>query len=383
MYYTSYIELKKSALKNNISFISDYVGPDVKISSVIKGNAYGHGLTEFVPLAEECGIDHFSVFSAREALETLKVTDSSTIMIMGFLDNAELEWAIENDIEFYVFSLSRLENVISLAGRMKKKARIHLDIETGMNRTGFFESDLEDVRNMILDSRDMVDLKGICTHYSGAESIANHVRVRNQYENFVRIYRDFIKSSLKPECRHTASSAAAICYPETRMDMIRVGILQYGFWPSMETYIYYLTHNDVKTNPLKRVISWKSRVMDIKTVKRGEFIGYNTSYLAPNDMKIATIPVGYSDGYSRSLSNHGRVLINGCRASVIGLVSMNMLIADVTDVPRTRRGDEVVLIGTQKNRTISINAFSNFTTHDINYELLVRLSPHIPRFVKP
>jgi len=382
MYYTSYIELKRAALQNNISFIRDYVGADIRISSVVKGNAYGHGIIEFVPIAEECGIDHFSVFSAWEALETLKVTDTSTIMIMGFLDNAELEWAIESDIEFYVFSLSRLEKVISLARRMKKKARIHIDIETGMNRTGFLESDLDEVKNLILDNQDCLNIRGLCTHYSGAESVANHVRVRNQYENYIRIYKDFRKSGISPEYRHTASSAAAICYPETRMDMIRVGILQYGFWPSMETYIYYLTHNEVKTNPLKRVICWKSRVMDTKTVKRGEFIGYNTSFLAPNDMRIATIPVGYSDGYSRSLSNHGRVLINGCRASVIGLVSMNMLIADITDVPRTGRGDEVVLIGTQKNRTISINAFSNFTTHDINYELLVRLSPHIPRFVR-
>ena len=383
MYHTSHIELKKSALRNNIDFVREYVGPDIRISSVIKGNAYGHGINEFVPMAQECGIGHFSVFSAWEALEALKVTDSSTIMIMGFLDNQELEWAISNEIEFYVFSMNRLRKVIELSGSMGKKARIHLDIETGMNRTGFLESELEDVKRLILDNSEYIDLKGMCTHYSGAESIANHVRVKNQYENFIRIYHDFIKSGIKPECRHTASSAAAICYPETRMDMIRVGILQYGFWPSMETYIYYLTNNDVKTNPLKRVICWKSRVMDVKSVRRGEFIGYNTSFLAPNDMKIATIPVGYSDGYSRSLSNHGRVLINGCRASVIGLVSMNMLIADITDVPRTRRGDEVVLIGTQKNRTISINAFSNFTTHDINYELLVRLSPHIPRYVKP
>jgi alanine racemase len=382
MYYTSHIEIKKSALRNNLDFIRDYVGPGIKISSVVKGNAYGHGLTEFIPLAEECGVDHFSVFSAWEALEALKVTDSSTIMIMGFLDNAELEWALENDIEFYVFSLRRLERVAELAARMKKKSRLHIDIETGMNRTGFKESDLDEVKKIILENREWIDLRGLCTHYSGAESVANHVRVRNQYENYIRIYRDFVKSSIRPEFRHTASSAAAVCYPETRMDMIRVGILQYGFWPSMETYIYYLTHNEVKTNPLKRVLCWKSRVMDIKSVKRGEFIGYNTSFLAPNDMRIATIPVGYSDGYSRSLSNHGRVLINGCRASVIGLVSMNMLIADISEVPRTRRGDEVVLIGTQKNRTISINAFSNFTTHDINYELLVRLSPHIPRFVK-
>jgi len=383
MHNTSYIELKKSALKNNINFLKRYLGKDVRISSVIKGNAYGHGITEFVPLVEECGVSHFSTFSAWEAKKALKVSRGSTIMIMGYIDDSELEWAIENGIEFYVFNTERLKEAVNIARKTGTRARIHIDVETGMNRTGIEEAEIAEVIKTLKSNPENIEFSGLCTHYAGAESIANYVRVKEQVQRYKEILKSFQNAGVSPRIRHTASSAAAIAYPETRMGLVRIGIMQYGFWPSMETYIYYLSKNDVKTNPLKRIITWKSCVMDIKDVKRGEFIGYNTSYLASSDMRIAIVPVGYSDGYSRSLSNHGRVLINGCRAGVIGLVSMNMMIVNVSRIPNVKKGDEVVLIGTQKNRSISVSSFSKFTTHDVNYELLTRLSEHIPRFVRP
>ncbi len=382
MYNTSYIEINKSALKNNINFLKRCVGEDVRLSSVIKGNAYGHGITEFVPLAEECGISHFSTFSAWEAHKAFKVSGGSAIMIMGYIADSELEWAIENGIEFYVFNTERLKETLKTAVRMGKKARIHIDVETGMNRTGIEEHEIPEVIKTLKANPGHIEFSGLCTHYAGAESIANYVRVKEQHQRYKEVLKSFRDAGVSPKFRHTASSAAAIAYPETRMDLVRIGIMQYGFWPSMETYIYYLSKKNVKTNPLKRVITWKSHVMDVKDVKRGEFIGYNTSYLASNDMRIAIIPVGYSDGYSRSLSNHGRVLINGCRAGVIGLVSMNMMIVNVSRIPNVKKRDEAVLIGTQKNRSISVSSFSKFTTHDVNYELLTRLSEHIPRVVR-
>lgn len=381
MFNTSYIEISKSALKNNIIFLRSYLGNKIRLSSVIKGNAYGHCISKFVPMAEECGIDHFSVFSACEALEAFKVSSGSTILIMGYIGYEEIAWAIENDIEFFVSDLDKLNKSLEIAKRIKKKAKLHIDIETGMNRTGFQARELKKVREVLKSNGEYLIFKGLCTHYAGAESITNYVRVKKQIRRYKRVLRGFIKSDLTPQLRHTASSAAAIAYPESRMDLVRIGIMQYGFWPSMETYIYYLSRNNVKINPLKRVLTWKSSVMGVKKVKRGEFIGYNTSFLAPANMKIATIPVGYSDGYSRSLSNYGRVLINGKRANVIGLVSMNMMIVDVSKLPQIKKGDEVVLIGKQKNRSITVSSFSKFTSHDINYELLARLTEHIPRVI--
>jgi alanine racemase len=178
-----------------------------------------------------------------------------------------------------------------------------------------------------------------------------------------------------------ACSAAAISYPRTRKDLIRVGILQYGFWPSFETRIAYMQKYKHTIDPLRRVLSWKSRVMHVKTVEPGEFISYGTAFFASEKKKIAVVPVGYADGFNRSLSNNGRVLIHGKIAQVIGTINMNMLIADITSIKNVKPGDEVVLIGKQKNNTINVSSFSEFT-QQVNYELLTRLPDSIPRIIK-
>ena len=162
--------------------------------------------------------------------------------------------------------------------------------------------------------------------------------------------------------------------------MVRIGIMQYGFWPSDETLINYLSKKEEKVDPLQRVISWKSKVMSTKEVNTGEFIGYGTTYLAHKKMKIATIPVGYAHGFSRSLSNQGRVLIKGKRVGVVGIVNMNLMTVDVTDIPEIQKGDEVVLIGKQGDLAISVASFSELS-NQLNYELLTRLPYKIPRII--
>lgn len=226
-----------------------------------------------------------------------------------------------------------------------------------------------------------VILSGVCTHFAGAESIANHVRIKRQMINFNRQLTQLQKKGFTPEKIHMACSAAAISYPRTRKDLIRLGILQYGFWPSFETRIAYMQKYKLTIDPLRRVLSWKSKVMHIKTVEPGEFVSYGTAFFASVKKKIAIVPVGYADGYNRSLSNNGRVLIHGKIAQVIGVVNMNMLIADVTSIKNVKPGDEVVLIGKQKNNTINVSSFSEFT-QQVNYELLTRLPDSIPRIIK-
>lgn len=188
------------------------------------------------------------------------------------------------------------------------------------------------------------------------------------------------KKGTSPKMLHTACSAASMSYPQTRMDMARVGIMQYGYWPSRETFINYLSTKKDKSDPLKRVITWKSQIMTKHTVLPGEFIGYGTSYMAENETQIAVVPVGYAHGYSRALSNQGRVLIRGQRMGVIGLVNMNMLIVDVTNIPNCEVGDEVVLIGKQDDLEISVSSFGELSIQ-LNYELLTRLPQDIPRII--
>ncbi|MFO7789533.1 MAG: alanine racemase [Bacteroidales bacterium] len=382
MFQTSTLYINKQALTHNLNFIQNLVGKKVRFSSVIKGNAYGHGIEVFVPLAEDCGINHFSVFDANEALRAYNASrQNSGIMIMGMIDVYELDWAIQKGVEFYVFDFDRLFNALEAAKRIGKPARIHLEVETGMNRTGFDERDVDKLIKILQKNKKYYVLEGICTHFAGAESIANYARILTQIKRYKNHIKKFRRHSIKPKYRHVASSAATITYPETRLDMVRIGIMQFGFWPSPEAFINYISDKKEKDDPLQRIITWKSKVMDTKYVKTGEFVGYGTSYMARNNMKIATIPVGYAHGYSRSLSYQGRVLINGHRVDVIGNVNMNVLIVKITDIPETKRGDEVVLIGKQEGAEITVASFSDFSDQ-LNYEMLTRLPEEIPRIIE-
>ena len=383
--HPSVIELDEGALKNNIRFLKNRANNSVKLSSVIKGNAYGHGITNFLPMAEASGMNHFSVFSADEALKAKKTQSrpDTNIMIMGMIRNDELEWAIEKEVEFYLFELDRLHATIKMAKKMKQRARVHLQIETGMNRTGFEETTWRHLFETVRKHPEEIKLEGICTHFAGAESVANYYRIENQDKQLNKALNlaKEILGELPPV--HAASSAAYLSQPEMHYDMARIGIAQYGFWPSRETYMHVMKTLDLKQgeDPLKRVLRWKSEIMNIKWVDSGDFIGYGNIYLAGRKMKIATVPIGYTHGFGRNLTNAGYVLIHGTRAGVVGLVNMNMITINVTHIEGAKKGDEVVLIGGQGDDEITVASFGEMT-NNLNYEVLVRLPTTIPRIVK-
>lgn len=382
MIHTSFIEISESALAKNISFIEDLLGSEVKFSSVVKGNAYGHGIANIVPLANKYGVDHFSVFSASEAVAVKQALPDKdiTIMIMGDIDNDELGWAIENGVELYLFEFDRLEATVESARRIGKKATVHIEVETGMNRTGFFPKNIPKALDILKSNTEHVEIKGLCTHLAGAESVANYKRIKDQIKVFKRVVQRYGNQNWFKPVLHVASSAASVRYPKTKFNMARVGILQYGFFPTEENYVHYLTKNKTTENPLERLISWKSKVMEVKKVGAGEFVGYGTSFFANKATKVAYVPVGYSFGYSRSLSNQGKVLIRGQRHDVIGTVNMSMMAVDVSDLETVEKGDEVVLIGFQGDQEISVASFGDFS-QQVNYELLTRLPSDIPRFI--
>lgn len=381
MWYTSEILISESRIRNNIEFINKLAGKDTLFSSVVKGNAYGHGIESFVPIAQRCGVTHFSVFSVDEAYRVFKVCQpGTTVMIMGMVDDEALNWVIEHGVEFYVFEFDRLQKAAELAGQMKKKAKIHIEVETGMNRTGFPMDQMEEVFDYLKEHTDTLEFVGLCTHYAGAESYANYYRVKGQIQNFKKIVKLGKKQNVTPGIYHSACSAALLNFPETKMDLVRSGILQYGYWPSKETLIRILDKLEDKRDPLLRAVKWKSEIMSLKKVKAGDYVGYGTTFLAETDMTIATVPVGYAYGYTRALSNQGRVLVKGRRMSVIGIVNMNMITVDVTNIEGIEKGDEVVLIGGQGDLEISVDSFGELSSQ-LNYELLTRLPREIPRYV--
>lgn len=379
---TSHIELSKKNLQANYAFVRKLLGKkSVRISSVVKGNAYGHGIEIFVPLAEACGIDHFCVFSDDEAYRVYHAANNHPdILIMGDIAADAMDWVVQHHISFFCFSIERLQNALSAAKKTGTPARIHLEVETGLNRTGLNESELKKALEVLLENSDHLKMEGLCSHLAGAESIANYLRIKKQRSKFKRMDEIVRKAGFDKYCRHLACSAALVRYADTRLDMVRVGIMQYGFWPSPEIFIEFCGGRALRTSPLKRIISWKTRVMSVKEVQTGEYIGYGTSYIAHQDMCIATLPVGYSHGFFRSLSNKGRVLIKGERVPVVGIVNMNGTSVDISGIDNVKPGDEVVIIGHQGELEITVASFGEYS-NQLNYELLTRLPEHIPRHV--
>lgn len=378
---TTRIELSRAALQNNLSFLRDTIGPNVVISSVIKGNAYGHGIEVFAPLLWEEGQRHFSVFSADEAQRVRRVLGAAAeIMIMGWLAQDEVAWAVENDVSFFVFDIERLRAAQQAAESSGKPARIHLEVETGMNRTGVRGKDLPEILGFIKKHAKFFELEGVCTHLAGAESVANYLRVRRQLTLFRRFLRELKREGLQPKYRHAACSAGTIAYPSAIFDMVRIGILQYGFWPSPENLMQYLTQRNKFEDPLRRVISWYTEIMSVHEVGMNQFVGYGTSYLTQEPLRVAVLPVGYSHGYSRGLSNQGRVLIDGKRLPVIGVINMNHALVNINEVPEAGVGDEVMLIGRQGDINLTVASFATLSDQ-LNYEMLTRLPSNIPRLV--
>ncbi|MDZ7690357.1 MAG: alanine racemase [Balneolaceae bacterium] len=378
--HSSRIELSRSALQTNIDFIRSKIGDEAVISSVVKANAYGHGIQEFVPLAEQCGIRHFAVASSFEAEEVLGArTTNADIMIMGILYPEDLDWVIEKEVEYFVYDYHRLERSVNVAKKIGKKARIHLELETGGNRTGMEHEKLDKAIDYIQSQSEHIEFEGVCTHYAGIESLSNQFRIQHQERLFNEMFEQITASGLRPNRKHTACSAAALAFPETVMDLVRVGTAQYGLWPSPDIYNLHLMHeNKASDAPLKQVLSWKTDIMHLKEVSKNEFIGYGTAYQAPRDMEVAVIPLGYGNGYARSLSNRGKVLIRGQEAPIVGSVNMNVFMADVTDIDNVSLRDEVVLIGKQADKSITIKSFTEFS-NAINNEFVSRLPEAIPR----
>lgn len=379
---SSFIEIDRALFKKNIAFIRSKLKKGVRLSAVIKGNAYGHGIEQMVSLLEAEGVRHFSAYGIEEAnVFHLHASPDSQLMVMGYIGPENLETTLRRGDEFFIYDLEQLRTVIAIAKRTGLVAKIHIEVETGMNRTGIDETDLEDLVTLIDENHQRLHLVGICTHLAGAESISNYYRIKQQRNRFKAYLTFFKHRKVKFEVRHAACSAALLRYPRTQYDMVRVGILIYGFWPNRETLIDYITKKEVYEDPLTSVLTWKSKVMTIKHVKAGEYVGYGTTYLTNRQTKIAIVPVGYAYGYSRILSNQGRVLVNGQRVGVVGTVNMNMLALDVTEIEELEKGSEVVLIGNQGEHRISVASFGELSSQ-LNYELLARLPHNIPRIIR-
>ena len=377
-FWLQWIEIDRSALKNNIQQFRFLIGDSRKMTVVVKSNAYGHGLLEISRLASEFGADWLGVNSLEEARAIRGSGIDLPIILLGYVPLTDLEEAVENDLRQTVYNMETIEELAKITSTLKKSAYLHIKTETGVYRQGIKGEDLLPFVKRIREYP-YLRIEGLSMHFANIEDTTDHSYAQRQLEKFME-YVDLLgQNDINIPVKHVACSAAAILFPETFFDMVRVGIGIYGLWPSKETYLSCIQEEREPVN-IKPVLTWKTRVVQIKDVPDGAFIGYGCTYKTTRPTKLAVLPVGYYDGYDRHLSNASYVLIAGKRAPLRGRVAMNFITVDVTDIPDVRLEDEVVLLGPQDSERISAEQLASLCG-TINYEIVTRINPEIPRLV--
>lgn len=371
----SWIELSQKAFKKNVASLAKLAGGKI-LSISVKANAYGHGLPEIVKmLTKEAKVEYLTVYTEDEAISCRIAGWDKKILVMGPVAN--LDSVFEYYLEPVVFDLKTLDKLGKLGEKYKTNVKTHLKIETGTNRLGVTEKELPKFINVYKKYSSLGKPFGAYTHFANIEDTTNHEYAEHQLKLFKKHIKLLASYKMKPKLCHTASSAATILFDKTHFDMVRPGISAYGYWPSKETYLSYRLEGG-SNDLFEPVLSWKTKVVQLKDIPADSFIGYGCTYRTTSKTKLAILPVGYFDGYDRSLSNQAYVLINGKRAPIRGRVCMNLMMADVSDIKNVKVGEEVTIIGKSKNELLSADSLAGWA-NSINYEILSRLSPHTIR----
>jgi alanine racemase len=371
----SWVEVSKSALFHNIGVFRRSVGKGVKIAAVVKANAYGHGLKEIVPVIAN-KVDIFAVDNIDEANTVRQIDPAKPVLVLGYIPLSHIHLAVKNNVSFVVYNIETLKKIVSL--KLEAPAKIHLKLETGLNRQGIHRKDLAGFLEFIKKHQPSFILEGVSTHFANIEDTLDPSFAKKQLTEFKHGLAIIKNKGFRPPLVHCAASAGTLLYPETHFSLVRVGFGIYGWWMSLETRVSLLAQK--KNLVLKPVLTWKSIVAQIKHLEVGESVGYGQTWFAARKTKIAVVPVGYSEGYDRGLSNIGRVIINGYYAGVVGRVAMNMITVDITDIKNVKIEDEVVLLGNKDGLKVSADEIAK-KIGTINYEVVSRISPLLPRVI--
>lgn len=360
------IDLDKAAY--NMKNIKKLVG-DKEVIAVVKADCYGHGADDLAPVFLENGASRLAVAILTEGIELRKKNITAPIMILGYTPLELSEELINNDIEQTVYDLEYAKKLSSLAEKLGKKAKIHIALDTGMGRIGFIpnEESIEAVEKIA--SLKGIEIIGIFTHFSTADEY-DKTYTNEQFKKIKDFIAELEKRGVNIPLKHASNSGAIMEMPETYLDAVRAGIILYGYYPS----------NEVDKNKLdiKPILTLKTTVSHIKEVEEGTSISYGRTFITKRKSKIATIPIGYADGYSRLLSGKAKVIINGKFAPVVGRICMDQCMIDVTDIGEVKVGDEVILLGEEGNLKFNADDFAEIMG-TINYEITCMLKQRIPR----
>ena len=377
MYELTWVEISRSALENNIRGFRRLIGPKTILCPCVKANAYGHGLVKTARIFLSAGADWLSVNALFEARMLRNSGITSPLYVLGYIPPEGLREALELDCRLVVIDKEHVRAIARAAKAAGRPARVHIKVETGSNRMGVRPDGLVEFARFILKQK-LLEIEGLATHFANIEDTTDHTFAELQLRRFQDAADMVEAAGITVPIKHCANSAATILFPKTHFQMVRLGIAGYGMWPSNETYVSFVKER--KNNfQLAPAFTWKTRIAQLKTVPAGEFVGYGCTYKTSHTTRLAIIPVGYYDGYDRGIAG-GHVLIRGRRAAIRGRICMDMLMAEVTDIPGARAEDEVVLMGRSGDECISAELFAQWAA-TINYEVTTRVNQRIPRIL--
>ena len=363
-------EVSLDAIENNIKNMQGIIKPGTGILAVIKADGYGHGALQIAVRLEQ--IDHVFGYATATAEEAFKLRNGGIkkpILVLGYTFPDNYEEMIRLSIRPAVFKEETARQLSEAARAVGRRCKIHIKVDTGMSRIGVPCNEEGIKRALKIASCDMLDTEGIFTHFARADE-DDKTSAKRQLERFVDFTDKCKREGLDPDFLHCSNSAAILTMPEANMDLVRAGITMYGLSPSGEEV----------TGPIKLepAMSLKSSIVYIKELEEGTEISYGGIYKTEKKTRVATIPVGYADGYPRSLSNKGYVLIRGKKAPILGRVCMDQLMVDVTDIPEASEYDEVVLLGNSGGNSITAEELGDLSGR-FNYELVCSISDRVPR----
>lgn len=358
------------AVAYNFEAMHKNIKPGTKMIAVVKADAYGHGAVPIARLVQDYDyIWGFAVATEEEALSLREAGIRKPILVLGLVFPECMEELAKNDISIAVSSISLAREYAKAGRKLSKTVKIHLAVDTGMTRIGFHDGSqsLEEIKN--ISKLPYLEIEGMFTHFARADEY-DVSPAKTQLDRFLAFASILEKNGIHIPMKHCSNSAGLIRMQEANLDAVRAGITIYGVYPSQQVEKHIVE--------LKPVMELKSHVSFVKKITKGTAVSYGGTFIAPKDMQLATIPVGYADGYSRQLSGKGWVLIHGKKAPICGRVCMDQFMVDVTEIPGVKTGDEVTLLGKDGQERIDIDTLGDLSGR-FSYEFLCQISSRVPR----
>ena len=365
-------EIDLQAFRHNFQNLRSHISPQTRIMAVVKADAYGHGALPCARVAVECGADYLGAGVIEEGIELRQSGLDAPILILGSIFPDEAEDLVRHDLATIVCTLPLAQALAKEAEKQNKTASVHIKVDTGMNRLGVLPENLPELHNQISNLPNL-KIEGVSTHFASADDEVISI-TQAQLKKFQAALA-YLKQDDRPLI-HCSNTSALFKFPESHFDMVRPGLILYGALPSPS--LQTVLSEKENLSPFKPVMQWKSRIILVKSIAKGQPVSYSGSFTTQRGSLIATLPVGYADGLHRSLSNKMDVLIRGKRAPQIGNICMDMTLIDVTEIQDVQAGDEVVLFGKQEGQTITVDEMAT-KGGTIPYEILCNVGKRVPR----